>query len=159
MGAIAHSLNSTTLLKSSTIMKPTFLSKTIGTIGLIAALSTIVTAGILPSAQAQMDINVPAEIDDEACIASGFNSFYLLQNIDLSYEQMEEIFALQKLKSDTTEQLVNSYPAEDDLSGSYAFVVRPGAIISSEISAEMDAAALKITSGEAMIGQIAALNE
>ena len=106
-----------------------------------------------------MDIKVPADIDDKACIASGFNSFYLLQNIDLSYEQIEKIFALQKLQSVTSEQLINSYPAEDDLSGGYAFVVRPGAKITTEVSAAMDAATLGLTSGEALIGQLAALNE
>ena len=141
-------------------MKLTLLSRTIGTMGLIAAIATIVAPGIQQPAQAQLeDINVPADIDDKACIASGFNSFYQLQNIELSYDQIKEIFALQRLQADTTEQLINSYPAEDDLGGSYAFYTKPGAIITPEISAAMDATSLKFTSGKALREQIAAANE
>lgn len=140
-------------------MKPTFLAKSIRTIGLIAAIATVAAIGIQPIAQAETEIIVPAEIDDEACIAAGFNTYYRLQNIDLSYEQIEQIFALQTLQSAASEQLINSFPTEDDLGGSYAFVNRPGTATPPEVSAAMDAATSKLTSGEALIGQITALNE
>ncbi len=139
-------------------MKLTFFSKVIRTIGLMGAIATLAATGIQPIAQAQ-EINVPADIDDDACIAAGFNTFYRLQNIDLSYEQIEQIFELQRQQAVASEALINSYPTEDDLGGSYAFISRPGATITPEVSAAMDAAALKLTSGEALIGEIAALNE
>lgn len=140
-------------------MKPAFLSKTVSTLGLITLLTTAVGTGVQSTAQAQVDISVPADIDDEACLASGFNSFYLLQNIDFSPEQLEKIFELSSLQSDAYEQLIASYPTVDDLSGGYAFVSRPGAEITPEVSRAMNAAAMEVTQGEVMREQIAALNE
>ena len=144
-------------------MRQTFSSKIFRTISSVVLLTTLIGPNIQQTAQAQMDISVPADIDDEACIASGVNSFYLLRNIDLSYEQIEQIFALTTLKLDAYNKLIASYPAEDDLSGGYSFVVRPGAYLmpgfDKGYEEAMDAATKTITSGEAMIGQIAALNE
>ncbi len=139
-------------------MKLSSLSKAIRTIGLIGAIATIATTAIQPIVQAQ-EIIVPADIDDDACIAAGFNTYYRLQNIELSYEQIEQIFALQTLQSDASEQLINSFPTEEDLSGSYGFYTRPGATITPEISVAMDATSSKFTSGEALKEQIAAANE
>ena len=140
-------------------MKPAFFSKTVSTIGLIMVLATVVGTGVQQAAQAQIDIKVPTDIDDEACLASSFNSFYLLQNINLSYEQIEKIFELQTMQSKASEQLIASFPTVDDLGGGYSFITRPGAEITPEVQEAMDAASRKITSGEAVRGQIAALNE
>lgn len=140
-------------------MKFTLLSKTISTIGIIAALSTVVATGIQPTAQAQTNVNVPADLDDEACLASGLNSFYLLQNIDLSVDQLEELHKIQTLQAEASEQQMASFPNEDDLGGGYAFVSRPGVETPPEVQAAMDAASMKITSGEAVREQIATLNE
>lgn len=141
-------------------MKPTFLSKAFGTFGLIAAITIAASTGIQRTAQAQpADINVPTDIDDEACLASGLNDFYVLQNIDFSVDQLEQVYNIQSEYAKAAEQQLASFPNEDDLGGGYAFVTRPGVEIPPDIQAEMDAASMKVTSGEAVRGQIAALNE
>jgi hypothetical protein len=142
-------------------MKMTFLSKTLGTIGLIAVLTTTANTNVQQTAQAQMNINVPADIDDEACIASGVNSFYLLQNIDLSYEQMEEVFRLTTLKYKTYERLIASYPSVPDVSGSSAFVYRPGAgEMSPDVSTAFDAALVGFRpTADSVKEDVAAINE
>jgi hypothetical protein len=140
-------------------MKPTFLSTTLRAVGVIAAIATVATTVVQQTAEAQMNINVPADIDDEACIASGVNSFYLLQNIDLSSEQAAEIFQITEQQFDAYDRLIESYPAVDDLSGNYSYMSKPGVEIPPDVSAAIDEATRGVTSGEAVIEQIAALNE
>jgi hypothetical protein len=137
-----------------------FLSKTFGTIGLIAALSTVIGTVVQPAVQAQIeDIEVPTDIDEAACVASGFYSFYLLQNIDLSSAQLEELYKIMSAESDALEQLIESYPEEKDFS-SLQFIGRPGVERSPEISAAIDAATLELTlTADTATETLAALNE
>jgi hypothetical protein len=112
-------------------MKLTFLSKPLGTIALIAALSTVIGTVVQPTVQAQIDIEVPTDIDEEACVASGFYSFYLLQNIDLSTAELEELYRISSEEEDAFERLTDSYPKEKDYGG-VQFASRPGVDIPSE---------------------------
>jgi hypothetical protein len=142
-------------------MKQTFLSKTLGTLGLVAVLATVATTSVQQTAQAQMNVNVPADIDDEACMASGKDSFYLLQNVNLSPEQILEIFELTELKFEIYDRLVASYPSVPDLSGGSAFVSRPGAEpMPPDVSAAFDAATVKFRpTADSLEADIAAINE
>ena len=139
-------------------MKLAFFTRVASALGVVV-LATAISAGMQPLAQAQMDVSVPTDIDDEACLASGFNSFYLLQDIALSYEQIERIYELSALQAEASERQMDSFPAVDNLGGGHFFVSRPGAEITPEIQEAMDIAARNITSGEAVRGQITALNE
>lgn len=140
-------------------MKATSFFKMAGVVGAITVLAIAVGTGMQPKAQAQADVEVPADIDDEACIAAGFHSFYMLQNIEFSPDQLEKMFELERLASDASEALMASFPTEVELDGGYSFVNKPGAEITPEVQAAMDAAAAAMPTGEARKAAVAALNE
>ncbi len=141
-------------------MRLTFLSKTAGTIGLIAVLATTVGIAVQKTVQAQTGPSVPAEIDDEACLASGFNTFYLLQDIDFSPAQLEEIYRISSEASDAYDRLMESYPKVEDLSSGPQFDVRPGSGLTSEMYDAMYATLTEISATtDSVTEQIGMLNE
>jgi hypothetical protein len=138
-----------------------FLSKTFATIGLIAALATVISTTPQRDAIAQMDLEVPTDIDREACAAAGFYSFYLTQNIDLSYEQMEALYEIETAQKNAFEQLIDSYPKGIDYS-SAQFVKRPGVYLPPDVSQAMDEATATMgldLTAESAPEILAALNE
>lgn len=141
-------------------MKLTFLSKTLSTIGLIAMLTTAANTNVQQTAQAQMNLNIPADIDDEACLASGFNSFYLLQEISFSPAQLEEIYRISSEASDTYDRLIESYPKVEDPNSGPQFDVRPGVELTSEMYDAMYATLAEISAKtDSVTEQIDMLNE
>jgi hypothetical protein len=135
-----------------------FLSKTFGTIGLIAALSAVIGTVPLQTVQAQIETGVPADIDDEACIASGLHSFHLLQNIDLSPEQLEKIHMNLLEKERANSSLIESYPGEIDPS-SLQYVTRPGVEVPPDVREALNSALSVTLTADSAATAIAALNE
>jgi hypothetical protein len=153
-------VNSILFLEKTLTMKLTLLSKTLGTLGLIAVLATMVSTAIPKNAQAQSNVEVPAEIDDEACLAAGMNSFYVLQEIDFSPAQLEEIYRISSEKDNAYEQLTESYPRAEDLASGPQFDARSDTEMTSEMYTAMDAARTTISATtDSVTEQIAALNE
>jgi hypothetical protein len=142
-------------------MNLTFLAKSAGTIGLIALMATTASTAIQKTAQAQSNRpSVPAEIDDEACLASGFDSFYLLQGLSFSPAQLEEIYRISSEANDADERLIESYPKVEDLISGPQFDARPGAEITSETYDDMYAALSEISEKtDSVTEQIDMLNE
>ncbi len=141
-------------------MKLTFLSKTLGTIGLMAALTATVGTAMQKTVQAQTSPSVISEINDEACIASGFNSFYLLQGIDFSPAQLEEIYRISSESSDAYDRLMESYPKVEDLNSGPQFDIRPGSGMTSEMYDVMYARLTEISAiTDSVTEQIDLLNE
>jgi Spy/CpxP family protein refolding chaperone len=132
--------------------------KTFGAIGLMASLVALFGTVPLQIAQAQVETGVPAEIDDEACIASGMHSFYILQNIDLSPAQLEKIHMIQYERSGELEVLMSTFPGESDPSN-FQYILKPGVEPPAEVIDAMSAALSVTLTKESAPEVIAALNE
>jgi hypothetical protein len=135
------------------------LSKAFGVLGLMAALSTAIGVAVQQTVQAQLTVEVPTDVDEEACIAAGFYTFDLVQNIDLSPAQLEELYKVASAEADAFESLIDSFPKEKDFN-SLQTVTKPGANISPDVMEAIDAASLALSMpGAATAETVAAFNE
>lgn len=107
-------------------MKLTLLSKTVSTIGLVAVLAAMVGTSAQQVAQAQAPTEIGTGINEEACMASGVNSFFVLQGVNFSAEQLEEVDKISAEAEEIYNRLYAAAERVDNPNAPVEFVVRPG---------------------------------